>query len=175
MDLERIEEWQIPKATHAAIRQLLGQAFPHYPDRSYYQQVPSFRLLARQQEQLIGHVAVTFRVINAGGEPFSVFGLGDVCVHPDFQNRKVGSQLLQYLTELGQLHGIDFLVLIAADHALYLANGFVLVENVCRWQVIKQQASFGIRQGRLPDSVLVKALTDKVWPEGLIDFLGSMF
>ena len=177
MELERIEEWQLnaDPAKQDQICNLLAEAFPQYPDRHYYKQVPTFRLLVWQADQLIGHVAVTYRMINAAGEVCSIFGLGDVCVNPQFQNQKIGTKLLQALTSLAQQNQIQFLVLIAGEHDLYLANGFQLVDNICKWNMIIEHESLGIRQRRLPGSVLIKPISNQTWPEGVIDFLGNMF
>jgi len=64
MDIQRIEEFKITSSQKEAIQLLLSECFSGYPkDRTYYKQLPTFRYLAFQKDQLIGHLAVDHRMI----------------------------------------------------------------------------------------------------------------
>ena len=172
----RIEEYKIQDKKHAQIRTLLERSFSEYPEgRSYYQQVPSFRYLVSEQKQLIGHMAVDYRVINMAEKVYTIFGIGDFCVDPDFQSQNIASHLLETVELEAQKNGIDFLVLIAQDHGFYKKKGFQLQENTCRWLIITNQKTLGIGHRNISESLMIKKMGKKKWKPGLVDFMGTIF
>jgi len=175
-EIVRKEESGIGQQLKLSISQLLGQSFPGYPSgRIYYRQLPSFRYLASDGDELVGHLAVEHRMINAGGVPASIFGIADHCVAAGWQHRKIGSALLKAAEEDAISGEIDFLVLISSERGFYEQAGFSVEGNICRWVSIGDHVSIGLVQGRLPGSLLVKPLSGKKWGEGVVDFLGYMF
>lgn len=120
-------------------------------------------------------MAVEHRLLHNAGQVFPIFGVIDLCVDPQFQRRRVASYLLDQLTRLGRAHQIDFLVLIATQHQLYLDNGFQLVSNPCVWMMISDDQSMGLTRRSVKHSLMVKPLSDQQWKEGLVDFLGPIF
>ncbi len=176
MNLLRIEEFKITSAQKIAIQQLLTECFPGYPKgRTYYKQLPNFRYLAYQDHQLIGHLAVEHRMIAIDQQPFSIFGVVDFCVATKFRGRRSASTLLRKLEELGKEHQIDFILLTASDYQLYLNNGYQLHSNTCRWLFISDHQTLGVKNQHLSDTILVKALAEKKWSAGTVDFLGPVF
>jgi GNAT superfamily N-acetyltransferase len=176
MKLQRIEEFQVNPQIHEKIRQLFEECFPHYPkDRTYFKQLPNFRYLYWEGDQLIAHMGVEHRMVNNAGQLLSVFGIVDLCVSLPFQHQKIASLLLKELEKLGKEHQVDFLLLAAADTQLYLSNGFDMVSNHCKWLMIKDHAIFGVIARRLENTLMVKTLNDKEWREGGLDFLGTIF
>lgn len=176
IQLQRIEDYLLSPTQEEELARLLSASFPGYPaNRTYYLQLPSFRYLATLNHQLIGHLAVTHRIINAGGEPARIFGLGDLCVQAGYKRKKIGSLLLNTLEKEALQHQIDFLVLVSDDQAFYLSKGFTLIENICRWVSIRSHESIGLVQGRIPGSLWVKSLHGKKWGDGIVDLLGYMF
>ncbi|MCR9101146.1 MAG: GNAT family N-acetyltransferase [bacterium] len=175
MELERVEEFALTSLQHQHIQQLLKTAFPGYPDRTFYRQLPDFRYIGYQDERLMAHMAVEHRLLHNAGQVYPVFGVMDLCVDPLFQRRRIASHLLDQLTALGKAHQIDFLVLIASQHQLYLDNGFRLVSNPCVWMMISGDQSMGLTRRSVKHSLMVKPLGDQQWKEGLVDFLGPIF
>lgn len=173
--LERLEEFALTESHQYDIQELLQSAFPGYPDRTFYRQLPDFRYLGYQNEQLMAHMAVEHRLLYNAGHLCKVFGVIDLCVDPLFQRRRVASHLLSRLTDLGRSHGIEFLVLLAGQHQLYLDNGFQLVSNPCVWMMITGDQSLGLTRRSVQHSLMVKPLGERQWKEGLVDFLGSIF
>ena len=174
--VQRLEEFQIARKTHGAIAELLQLCFPGYPpDRSYFKQVPTFRYLVWHKDYLIGHMGVEHRVLNNAGSLLAIFGIVDLCVHPEFQHRKLGSRLIMEVETLGKVHGIDFLVLLARDFDLYQAHGFLPVYNDCQWLVINEHRTYGVAHRSLGDGLMVKPLGQRPWVEGQVDFLGHIF
>ncbi|MCB9291305.1 MAG: GNAT family N-acetyltransferase [Lewinellaceae bacterium] len=176
MKLQRLQEFEIDEATGSAIARLLERCFPEYPEgRIYYKQLPDFRFLCWEKEELIAHMAVEHRIVNNDGQPFRVFGVADLCVAEPFQHRRLASRLLSELSLLGLQHRIDFLMLMAKDHGFYKSHGFELVANTCRWLMITEHCMLGIAHRRVQSSLMVKPLSKKEWREGLVDFLGHVF
>lgn len=174
MQIERLEEFQIDRHTQVEITALLKMCFSEYPDRSYYKQVPNFRYLVWEDELLIGHLAVSHRMINVAGTLASIFGVIDICIHNEYQHNKIATTLLQDLDKLAKKHKIDFIVLTADEHELYEKNGFKLVKNTCRWLMINDHQTLGVAHRTIDDCIMIKAMQDKEWKTGLVDFLGLM-
>lgn len=176
MNIKRVEEFLIDKSLRIKIHSLLSECFPDYPKgKTYYKQLPTFRLLAWEADNLVGHLAVEYRVMNNDGSLIHVFGIADLCVAHNFQHQKIGTQLLDQLEKLGKTNEIDFLLLIAKDHELYLKNNFTLVENTCKWLFTNQHETLGVMQRQLQSSLMVKALGKKIWKPNKLDFLGHIF
>jgi predicted N-acetyltransferase YhbS len=170
-----VEEFRLTAQEEQAIRQLLERAFSVYPDRTYYKQQPNFRYLCWEEERLVAHMAVESRIINNAGQLLRIFGVADLCVEKAYQHQHIGSKLLSELSLLGQKNGIDFLVLVAAEQQLYLKNGFLPVDNTCRWLLISEHATLGVAQRHIKSALMVKPLGKKPWKKGTVDFLGPMF
>ena len=176
MRVERIEEFQIPLLVHQAIADMLRESFPEYPEgRSFLKQLPDFRLLAWDEDHLIAHMGVEHRLISNSAKLLRIFGIADLCVATEHQNQKVATRLILELETLAQIYGIDFLMLFAKDHELYLANGFELVQNDCQWLMIQGCQTLGITHRKVADSLMIKSLGGKPWEDGLVDFLGHVF
>ena len=176
MKIRRFEEFKINKKQHFEISELLKLCFSSYPsNRSFYKQFPSFRYLVFEEKKLIAHLAIIHRMIKVGEENFIIFGVSDLCVHPDFQQKKIASVLLDDLEILGKKHKIDFITLIAQEQKFYKKNGFKVYNNDCRWLIINEIQSLGLAQRNLDNALMVKALSEKKWREGMVDFLGCLF
>lgn len=176
MNISRIEEFKIPPAQHEQIHDLLQICFEGYPKgRTYFKQLPSFRYLAKQDNHLVAHLAVEHRMMAINQTPVRVFGVVDICVHPDFRQQKIASTLLHKLETLGRNHHIDFIVLTATDHDFYQKSGYTLHTNTCRWLLINNHQTLGVHNRQLNDCILVKALGQRKWLAGEVDFLGEVF
>lgn len=173
---QRIEEFQIDSNTHQHIQTLFSHCFPEYPrGRSYYKQVPTFRYLEWEEDQLIAHLGIDYRMINVAGQIVAIFGIVDLCVAESHQSQKIAAHLLQEAETLARQNQIDFLVLVSSEHDYYRKHGFALVQNTCRWLLISEHQTLGVGHRRIEESLMVKPLGAKQWSEGLVDFLGAIF
>lgn len=176
MRIQRIEEFKINKKKHTEISELLQLCFSSYPaHQSFYKQFPSFRFLVFKEKKLIAHLAIIHRLIKVGEENVIIFGVSDLCVHPDFQHKKIASVLLEELGSLGKKHKIDFITLIAQDQKFYKKNGFEAVNNNCRWLIINDTQALGLAQRSLGNALMIKTLSKKNWGKGMVDFQGCLF
>lgn len=174
--IQCVEEYRVDPALEGRIARLLSQSFPGYPaERTYFMQLPDFRLLATWDETLAGHLAAEHRVIAVGGTPHRIFGVADLCVEGSFRRRKIGTMLLEFLERMARESRVDFIVLIASERPFYLRNGFRSVGNLCRWLAIEDFQTQMIIQHGLAGDLLIKPISGKVWGKGLVDFMGAIF
>lgn len=176
MFIQRLEEYKIPEKVDREISALLKEAFSGYPQgQSYYKQLPDFRYLIWEKNRLIGHMAVEHRLMSIDSRPIKVFGVVDLCIAGSHQRKKLATRLLEELEDLGLKCRIDFIILLARDHPFYLTNGFQAVDNRCKWVLIQDHTCLGVLHREIKQTLMVKPLSDKVWENGLVDFLGHIF
>lgn len=84
-------------------------------------------LVAVEEENIIGHVAVSPVSISSGESDW--YGLGPISVHPDRQRQGVGSQLMYAAMEKLQELGGEGCVLVG-DPAFYSRFGFTAVPEL---------------------------------------------
>ena len=176
MTLHRVEEFQLTDALHAKISSLLALSFEKYPaKRTFLHQVPSFRYLLLDDKTLIGHLAVDHRIIQLDQQVFSIFGIVDLCVHPDYQHQQGATKMLLDLETLAKTHSIDALMLFTNLFPLYKKLGYTKQTNKCRWLMIQNDVSLGVARRSLEDCLMVKTLTDIKWSDSELDLLGHVF
>lgn len=175
MEIEQIAEYELGQKERKEIRCLLEEAFSTYPEEgAYWQQLPSFRLLVRRGSDLLGHMGVEYRRVRVGEEHFRIFGIADLCVHPDFRSSGVGGRLIDHLQELASEYQAQFMLTFASRSDFYVKNGFEEVHTPCRWLMIHQGVTMGVMQRKL-SGVMVKPLDGAPWPKGELDLLGHIF
>ncbi|AEE53578.1 GNAT family N-acetyltransferase [Haliscomenobacter hydrossis] len=176
MTITNTPEYQLSVPQHLAISALLQECFPQYPSgRTHFRQLPQFRILATAEDgTLIGHIAVEHRMVNNAGQLLRVFGLADVCVSPDYRDKGLGANLLDYSTTLAQNTGIDALLLIAHEPEFYLKNDFLAVENECKWLFVQGDQTLGVLNRHIK-GLMVKMLNGEPWRAGQLDLLGHIF
>lgn len=176
MKIQKAEEYKISYEQALAINALLTTCFSGYPsNRNYYKSLPTLRLLAWNKDLLIGHLAIVYRVIKVGSTVLRVFGISDVCVHPEHRDQHCASVLLDKLDKYCKRYRIDFQILIAEEQEFYKKRNYQSVENTVRWLLINDHQSLGVMHGQLNNSLMVKQTGEVDWNEGLLDLLGSVF
>ena len=178
MRLQHIEEYKIGEELANKIQELLRASFSFYPERIYYKQVPDFRLLLWEDDSesnLLAHLAVEHRVISIDKEPVPIFGITDLCVAETKKSKGLASRLLDESKDIAKKHKIDFLVLFADDHRLYIREGYELIPNMCKWMMINEHQTLGIVRRSLADCLMVKRVGRKKWKTGEIDMMGTVF
>ncbi len=179
MQIETIHEVNLTKADDAAIAALLSRAFGQIGDddfdgRSYYKQRHHLRVLGREGDHLIGHVALTFRMVTLGDKTLPIIGLAEVATHPDHGGKGVASALLKEAIRLASGTQAEF-ILLFGDHPIYARRGFLPAQNELRF--------LGIEDGRTSTVITlatkhlkVMALDDKQWDDtASLDLLGHIF
>nr|WP_160042662.1 GNAT family N-acetyltransferase [Paenibacillus sp. USDA918EY] len=163
MKIEKVFEYDLSNELEAAIQELLIDSFPDiYPkDRIYFKQLPHFRFLAFNEEnQLIGHVGLEYRVMNLNGKPVKILGVIDLLEVDQFSEGR----------------NIDFILLFTDKMNFYLRNGYKPVKNKCKWMKIdyETQTINGIGHEEV-DQLMIKEVGKTVWSGGDLDFLGYFY
>lgn len=177
MKFIKLIEHDIGINAHNQITKLRNICFPNsVKDRSYYKQLPHFRYLVYDNEQLISQMGVDHRVISVENSIFKIFGVIDLCVLPEYQRQGIATQLLNSLTKLAEAKSIDFLLLVPDDDRLYAKNGFQYVSNYCSFLRIHEHQNYGVAFEKIENDFMVKQIGEKTWgQDGLIDLLGYIF
>ncbi|WP_172299989.1 GNAT family N-acetyltransferase [Pseudoruegeria sp. HB172150] len=158
-----------------ALVKLLDDCFSAtFDGRTFYKQQPHHRLLAFENDRLVGHVGLDFRVITVGGTLYEIVGIIDLCVAADRRGLKIGTALVR-ASETFDV-GRDFSLLFADDHRVYEANGYQrIVPAHTRWLAIDELRSHSVIERDLHDCFMAKSLGTTPWPRGEIDLLGYLF
>lgn len=176
LEIEQVDEYAIDAATASQIGQLLEESFPAYPqDRIYFRQVPTFRLIVKSEDEVVGQVGVDFRIMNNDSQLLRTFGIVDLCVKESARHKGIAASLLDRVELIGRKHGIDFLILWAQDKGFYEKRGFREVNNRCRWLLIQNHQSHGLVHRRFGEGLMVLRLGEKEWRTGTLDYLGHIF
>jgi len=179
MNIEFVPEIQVDNSTSAAIVELLAQCFPGegHDGRDYFKQLPHYRLLAYEEERLVGHLGVDLRMMNLNGQAVTVFGAIDVCVSPDRQGSGIGSALLKRFEAIARdSNRVDFLFLVSKNPAIYKSLGYKKTTLRTKWLKIDQHKNLGVGDELITDAFfLYKTISDNQWSDGELDLLGYMY
>jgi GNAT superfamily N-acetyltransferase len=173
-----LPEWEMLQHHEADIIGLFSICFPGYPaGKTFIKQMPSIRILGYHDGHgLIAHTSLDLRIVNNDGNVRKVIAIGDFCIHPNYQGKGFGGNLMQKIKLFGKEINFDFLLAISGEHGFYLKNSFTLKDTVCRWMIILNEKSIGLAQRELKNSLYVYHLkNDITWINGNTDLLGSVF
>ncbi|MFY0620327.1 MAG: GNAT family N-acetyltransferase [Pelagimonas sp.] len=173
--IETIPEMALIFEDEAQIVGLLEVCFPtDFGGRSFYMQRPHHRVIWREDERILGHMALFNRVIRLDDELVSIVGLGDVAAHPDARGRGIGAQLLERSIALSKASNADYFLLFGT-RSLYSALGFRTVKNHYRY--VDMTGSYTGHVGEQESNCLmVLELGETPWPESAkLDLLGHLF
>ncbi|WP_031422709.1 GNAT family N-acetyltransferase [Exiguobacterium sp. NG55] len=177
MRIEQHLEMTLSESMDKELTELLQHAFPSiYPNRRHFKQLPHLRLIAYEDERIIGQVGLDFRVMNVDGEAIHVLGIIDLCVREEVRGRGVGRALMEKVIALGEEYSIDFLLLFADRTDLYERIGFHTVSNACTWLKIndENQTTRGIGEASF-EELMIRQVGDKRWTDGTLDLLGYLY
>ncbi len=180
MEFQLIEAYKVDRVTQQQVAELLEACFPDggHNGRTYFKQMPHYRLLLRQGDVLIGHIALDYRVMALGGKPLKVMGLIDVAVLPAHQGKGLGTQMLKQVDDLMEpyLDNIDFMYLVSEKHKFYENCGYQLIKQQVKWLAIDQHVNYGIKDEYIDDCIMIKPNGDKIWDETVtLDLLGYWY
>ncbi len=179
MQIEKIHELDLSAADDAAIGVLLDAAFGSigengFHGRSYYKQRHHMRVIARDEDKIVGHIAVLFRVVRLGDQVVPIIGLAEVATHPDRAGQGIAGGLLKEVIAMAADTLARFIVLFGT-HPIYGRHGFGPARNELRYLGIDDEASHDVTT-RVDDSLQVMALGDAEWnPDVPLDLMGHLF
>ena len=171
-----INDYEITSADRETLRCLLNCCFPNYfTQREYFKQTPKFRYLVWDDKRLVAQMGIEDRIISIDGKSTRIFGVIDLCVELTYRSNLIATSLLNRLETLGRRFNFDFIILFADDHRLYHKNGYISVDNTCKWLAIEEHISIGVFRDKLADSFMIKKIGAKSWSTGEVDLLGYLF
>jgi len=173
--LEIVDEAQGSPELDRKIRELLCECFP--PDvelfsqqRCWHNSTPAFSVVCRDEERIVGHVAIVDRQITCGGQPLRVAGVESLAVAPAWRRTNLSKELMSVAmdeaTRRGLSHGL-----------LFCVSGLERYYRGLGWQKLEQEVTMRDEQGRgapLPAKNIVMhlSLAGSVFPPGPIDLQG---
>ena len=180
MTFELVDEFRLDIATKKQIADLLSVCFPEteYHGRTYFKQLPHYRLLLKDNNKLIGQLGLDYRVMTLGKQPITVLGIIDLTILPFFQRQGFGTKLLRELDEivLNHIQNVDFLFLVADKHKFYENCGFKLIKQKVKWFAIEDHINYGFQEKEFDDCLMIKKIGKTEWNENLeLDMLGYWY
>jgi hypothetical protein len=173
--LRRLPETDIDQEVGEQLQALLQSCFAAYPDRSYFKLPPHFRYLAEVDGVVAAQMGVELRIIRNGAHVLRTFGIVDLCVTPTSRSLGLATTMLISVGEFAQQCDVEFIILFADDDRLYVKNGWTRVDNPCSWVKIDDHTTSGAARNVKTNAMMVKAVSDRPWPEGDVDLLGHLF
>ena len=175
MHIDRIEEMRLTPEDETRIATLLDLCFDtEFDGRSFFQQRHHTRLVIRDGDAVIGHMALSLRAIRMGDRLCHAVGLAEVATHPDHRGKGIASCLMQEAIAEARATIADFFVLFGTA-PLYAASGFVSHHNPVLCVEMHGVRTKAPRRWRA-EHLMVLPLTDLPWdPEAEIDFVGFAF
>ena len=180
IEISFVPEFQISEKDSIAINNLVQKSFPEvdYKSRDYFKQTPHYRILAKENDTLIGQVGPDYRVMKLGNSPIKVLGLIDICIYSRHRENGIGEKLLQKADKLSLEFSerIDFLFLVTNIPNYFEKYGFRRVEPTTTWLKIHQHKNYGVGTEKIDDThFMIKSIKDKKWEGENLDLLGYMY
>ncbi len=90
--------------------------------------IPDLDYIIEIDDKIVGHINYSRGSLDYGDEKMDAVVLGPVAIHKDYQNRGLGSKLIEYTLNLAEKEEIPFVVVIG-DENYYHRFGFVSASN----------------------------------------------
>ena len=171
--IERALEPDVDAELDAQLRALLSLCFTKSQDQvfltqRYFHEMPQRRWFIRGEEGLVAHVAVHEKVLGSTTGDLPVWGIAEVCVHPEYRGQGLVKKILERVHK--DVASADFLMLFGKTN-VYASSGYRQVDNPLRvyesvaraWKV------------QVISSAMIRSCGKRTWPEGEIDLRGPMF
>lgn len=177
LEIRKYAEFELKQPIQNEIAVLLQKCFPetNYHGLHYFKQLPHSRLLAYEDDLLIGHVGVDFRIMRLNDQPIKVVGIIELCVLEERRNHNIAGFLIEEVEKLATKANADFVLLFSKIGSIYLKHNYKYVDNICTWLKIDKHKSIGIGDEFIKDEIMVKELSGKKWEAGNLDFLGYLY
>ncbi len=175
VELVEVEESKVFNV-ESQIHQLLSLYYSEISkDQTFYKQLAHFRLLAFQNDVLIGHISVYLRMISIGETALKIYGLSDVCVHGDFRNQGIATLMINEIVKMANNRNIEALLLVAYEEKFYKNFGFESLKRRTKWLVIQNNMTVGVVNRRFNEGLMLKMCKkNKSTPQGDVDLLGTI-
>lgn len=152
----------------------LTTCFPDQPvfkKQRYYKELPQHRWFIEDGNKVIAHTALHEKIITTEIRDIRIVGIAEVLVHPDYRRQGLAKMVLDAAHRWGKKHGFEFSLLFFGEENVYKSSGYKLINNPIKY------VDYKTNEEKVDTSpiIMVKALTEKTWPNGLIDLNGPTF
>lgn len=180
MTVELIEEFRLDADTKKQIADLVRVCFPEeeFNGRTYFKQLPHYRLLLKEKTKVIGQLGLDYRVMKLNDKAINVLGIIDLTVLPSYQGQGFGTKLLKELDKIvaQNIHNVDFLFLVADKHKFYENCGYKLTKQKVKWLAIEEHINYGLQEKKIDDCLMYKQVGQFAWTEnGELDMFGYWY
>ena len=171
MEVTYLSDDSIDDAGDQELRDLLSTCFTKpqdvvFKDRRYFREPYKHRWVIRGESgDLVAHVGVHDKSIEADGKTFRIGGICEVCVHPDYRGRGYVKVMLACAHAWMSEHEVPFSVLFGAQR-VYGSSGYCQVDNM-----LSNEAGKGWK----PIKGMMKEILDLSWPIGEVHLIGLKF
>ena len=174
--LELIEATDMAPDIDHAIKKLLCECFTddaaHFSRTRYWHgTAPSYSLIYSQDNQVLGHVGVVLRTVDAGGVQTDIAGIQNLAVSPQIRGSMVSWALMRRsMKEAKKNRSVPFglLFCVPALEELYAAMKWKRIDAVVTMRD-EEGNTVGIPGKNI---AMVLELADRPFPEGNIDLQG---
>lgn len=171
--IERVDEPHVDPELDAKLRALLSTCFTQPQDniflsQRFFHQMPHHRWIIDGPKGLIAHVAVHEKTLGSKSGELPVWGIAEVCVHPDYRGRGLVKKILDQVHR--EVDQVDFMVLFGKTN-VYSSSGYKSITNPLR---VYESVARNWKVQPIA-SAMVRSCGRRVWPEGEIDLRGPVF
>ena len=172
LPIEVVDEHDIQSDDDRQIRALLCLCFPDWAEifrqnRIWHNTPPIYSVIVRQEEQIIGHIAVVVRTITTTWNfRYNVASFQGVCVAPDKRRIGLAHRLQQEALHEAARRGFQFSILYCKEHLVpyYTSHGWKLADDsVVMWN--SRDLPIAMRS----NCPMYYELSDIPFPEGPLD------
>ena len=174
--LRLVEENRITPELDSAIRSLLCVCFPGHASvfngsRHWHGSVPAFSLVHEHNANVLGHVAVVIRRIQAGTVAVDVAGIQNLVVHPQLRRASLGRSLMKGAMHEARARHVPF-------GLLFCAPAFEKFYASLQWTKMDAKVFMKNDTGQLTpipgkNICMVNHLSEINFPAGDINLMGA--
>ncbi|ALE22251.1 MULTISPECIES: GNAT family N-acetyltransferase [Proteus] len=147
---------------------LQNSAFEDMKGNFYQVDIPYKLVLAIDDNQVIGHVAVYLRDVYLDSFPETIGILSCVVVAHKYRGKGVAASLIKMAHAILKEHSVNFSILFAVSHAYYLSSGYIPMKNLTRFIENNEKKEF------IYDGGMVCELGSQNWNVNILELNGEV-
>ncbi|HEV3492589.1 MAG TPA: GNAT family N-acetyltransferase [Reyranella sp.] len=173
MTIDEISRDALTGDLETMVQALLVEAFREgsSTDGDYYARhgVPDRILIAREAQQVVGHLALYRRPVKMGDEVLEIGMIGAVAVAPDHRRRGHCRRLLRRAHDDLRARSIPFSILFAFEPRVYLSSGYRLMQNETHFL-----DADGAWKSLVYRGSMYAELAERPWPNRMLELAGGV-
>jgi len=172
--VQYIKDINVDEQLNRKLIEALTTCFPDQPvfkKQRYYKELPQHRWFVEDAGKIIAHTAIHEKTISTEAGDIRIVGIAEVLVHPDYRRQGLAKMVLDAAHEWAISHGYEFALLFFGEANVYKSSGYRIINNPIKY------VDYKTNEQKIDTSpiIMIKALTEKEWPEGMIDLNGPTF